>query len=230
MKITKVTFTGADDRTAVQELADLSELYPFVEWGILFSKNKEGQPRYPSRSKILDFSSIGIPLSAHFCGWHSRSVMEGQNFRLIDELPESFKRIQINYNFHREKNWQVKWVVDYAYNHPERSIIFQANQSNAAAVHLIDSVIKSDNIHFLYDSSGGRGSQIKEIHPPFRTYTGYSGGLSPANVEEVALKIQHNRLKNEVWLDMESGVRTEDKFDLSKAESVSNSINRVSFL
>lgn len=220
MKIDKVTITGADDKTERAELYALWQHYPFVEWGVLFSKSKEATPRYPSRTKILEFAAWGMPLSAHFCGWHSREVMEGNNFRLVEELPQDFKRIQINYNFHKSDGWQIKGILEWAYNHPERAIIFQYNQSNAAACELMMAKLSSDNIHFLYDSSGGRGTAIDEIRPPFRTYTGYSGGIHPDNIHQVAQKIYKNRLKYNVWIDMESGVRTENEFDTDKVGEV----------
>lgn len=163
MKVDKVTITGADDKTDLAELYALWLHYPFVEWGILFSDSREGSSRYPARTKILEIASQGMPLSAHFCGWHSREVMEHQNFKLIDELPESFKRVQINYNFWKSSDWEVKWIIDYAYNNPQRAIIFQQNGSNAPAMELIRAQQLSNNIHFLYDSSGGRGVAIDEL-------------------------------------------------------------------
>jgi hypothetical protein len=220
MQINRVTITGADDRTDLAELYAMWQLYPFVEWGILFSKSKEATPRYPSKTKILEFASLGIPLSAHFCGWHSRSIMEEQNFRLIDELPSDFSRVQVNYNFHNSNGWQVKWVIDYAAKHPERSIIFQANGSNGAAIELIRANLRSNNIHFLYDSSGGRGTEIDTIYPPFETYTGYSGGIHPGNIEAVIAKLIRHKSKKNIWIDMESGVRTLNYFDPEKVDEV----------
>jgi phosphoribosylanthranilate isomerase len=220
MILDRVTITGADDKTDRAELYAMWLLYPFVEWGVLFSKSKEGSPRYPTQTKISEVASFDMPLSAHFCGWYSRSIMEEQNLRIIDNLPPNFKRIQLNYNFQKENNWRLKPIIDYAAHHPERSIIFQANQSNGAAIQLIRATMNSDNIHFLYDSSGGRGVELSNILPPFETYTGYSGGLHPGNVEAVVQKILNHKLKRNVWIDLESGVRTENNFDPGKANEV----------
>ena len=38
MKLTRVTITGADDSVEPRALAELSEAFPFVEWGLLMSK------------------------------------------------------------------------------------------------------------------------------------------------------------------------------------------------
>jgi hypothetical protein len=139
---------------------------------------------------------------------------------LIDELPNDFGRVQINYNFHKSDGWQVKWIIDYAADHPERSIIFQANNSNGAAIELIRAKLRSTNIHFLYDSSGGRGTEIDTIYPPFETYTGYSGGIHPGNIEPVVTKLIRYKSRSNIWIDMESGVRTENDFDPEKVGEV----------
>jgi len=220
MRIDRVTITGADEMTDPAELHAMETHYPFVEWGILFSKSKEATPRYPSQKKITEISSFGLKnLSAHFCGWYSSQVMEANNFKLLEDL-QAFNRVQINYNFSKSKDWQVKWIIDWAKEHPEKSIIFQSNGSNLRATSLISSCIISPNIHFLYDSSGGRGLSTAEILPPYRTYTGYSGGLNPDNIRAFMQKVYTNGHPATVWVDMESGVRSENYFDTYKVDEV----------
>ena len=46
------TLTGADDSTNIAELLALSEILPFVEWGVLVSPSHTGTGRYPSRGWI----------------------------------------------------------------------------------------------------------------------------------------------------------------------------------
>lgn len=48
----RVTITGADDSTDISQLVELSQEFPFVEWGILVSRRSEGGPRFPSREWI----------------------------------------------------------------------------------------------------------------------------------------------------------------------------------
>jgi hypothetical protein len=43
----RVTITGADDSTSIDEMLALSRRFPFVEWGILVSKRHEGSYRFP---------------------------------------------------------------------------------------------------------------------------------------------------------------------------------------
>lgn len=226
MKINRVTITGPDDKTNIQELVELTQKYPFVEWALLFSKNREGTQRYPSESWVSEVVKHGLPLSAHFCGNWAREVLEKQNFALIAFL-ENFQRVQLNYNFKHSKNWDLesfimfcKYGLDFMRGTKlEKSVILQYNKSNSEVINQIKQVPKS--VDFLYDASGGRGTVIKEIEPPIlESYTGYAGGIGPENVGEICELITNHNSQDEVWIDMETAVRTENELDLSKVEEV----------
>ena len=219
MYIDRVTITGADDNDNPEELKMLSEQYPFVEWGLLFSRGKKGTARYPSSERIADFLSSGVRLSAHFCGWYSREVLENKNYSLLTAL-KNFHRVQINYNFSLSNNWDLQPLLEWFFGHPSLSVIFQVNKANADVIDRLHNVDFPENIHFLYDSSGGRGTVIQRIEPVFVNYTGYSGGIGPDNVEAVLRKIIDYPNPAKVWIDMESGVRTGDRLDLKKVEAV----------
>lgn len=224
MKINRVTITGADDYTSLLDLSNLSAVCPFVEWGILFSKSKEGTERYPSASKIEYFSALGLQLSAHFCGWYSKEVLEKRNYSILEKL-DGFARVQINYNFQNSTGWDLRPFIDWIIKHPAISIIFQANKANAHTIGFLEGMDTPQNIHFLYDSSGGRGSVISEIKKPFGNYTGYSGGIGPNNITSVVKKINEYPNTQQVWVDMETGVRTDNKLDIQKVCDVLQVIN-----
>ena len=67
-----VTLTGADDSIRPAELADLSEEFPFVEWGILCSASKAGVPRFPSYKWMTHLRHLAqrgkVRLALHLCG------------------------------------------------------------------------------------------------------------------------------------------------------------------
>jgi phosphoribosylanthranilate isomerase len=222
MNITKVTITGADDSTDRVALWDLFQEFPFVEWGILFSKSKIGTPRYPSVSWLSDFFKLSVPCAAHFCGWHSREVVEQGNTNLLDTAALNFNRIQINFTFKWSKSWDLIPVLRWAKNNPDTSLIFQVNNSNREAIETIEQAKVSNNIDLLYDNSGGKGKVIEILEPPFPlSFTGYSGGISPENIEEVAnMLFVYFDNDTDVWIDMESGVRTDDQLDLKKVRQV----------
>lgn len=224
MKIDRITFTGADDRTYSDEMAAISALYPQVEWGILFSIKKQGTPRYPTGSWITELASRNLPLSAHFCGWYSRQVLEEMDYSLIDTLPSAFTRVQLNYNFSKSKDWHMPPLLDFISSRPGMAFIFQANNANAKVISMLECLCMA-NIHILHDSSGGRGIELSDLPKPFSKYTGYSGGIHPGNFRGIAKRIL-GRIEpttpfyDFVWVDMESGVRTEEVFDLRKVMQI----------
>jgi hypothetical protein len=215
MQIDKVTITGADDRTNYNDLLNLQEDFPFVEWGILFSESKEGKNRYPSTEHRNKQFIGGLNLSAHFCGWWARQVLEECNYRLIDDLPPQYKRIQLNYNFNTSTKFNLKKLREYMDGVGDR-IILQYNRSNKPALDIwLREHSVSSKFHFLYDASGGRGTEIDRIEQPIGGhYTGYAGGLSIDNLDKICCDIRRVKSDTKVWVDLESGARTGDKFDL----------------
>jgi hypothetical protein len=49
---------------------------------------------------------------------------------------------------------------------------------------------------------------------------GYAGGINENNIVEFATKISENREPHSSWLDLESGARTGDKFDVDKVHRI----------
>lgn len=223
MRINKVTITGADDDIEHTWLHVLTEKYSFVEWGILFSKSRQGQHRYPTDKCINKFLSLDN-LSAHFCGWWAKEILENKDFDLITHLSSSFKRVQLNYNFQKSTGWNLEPLIKYAQNNPNRAIVLQYNKSNSWPLNYLMGSHLPENLHFLYDSSGGRGTHIKEVAKPFDNYTGYSGGINIENIESIIGSISNfgdaTYDDRNVWIDMESGVRVDDKFNLFLAEDI----------
>lgn len=227
MQINRVTITGADDKTDIQDLIDLTKQFPFVEWGILFSGSKQGQSRYPSHSTIGNIAASALPLSAHFCGSYSRDVLENGKIGMLLETYKYFDRVQLNYNFSINTKWSTDFLaLKYWAENPSKGIILQSNKANSELIRDLAELPRwvgasFKNLHFLHDSSGGRGREIVNIPLCYpKNYTGYSGGIGPHNVTEICKMIyQYNSTKN-VWIDMESGVRTNDQLDISKVFEV----------
>jgi hypothetical protein len=223
MKIDKVTITGADDMITYLDLLTLQEDFPFVEWGVLFSESRAGNKRYPSANHRKNHFIGGLNLSAHFCGWWAKQVLEEGNFNLISNLPDQYKRVQLNYNFaNSHASWKLKELSNFASSEDNRRIIIQYNRSNQPHV---DAWLSRDSvpskIHFLYDASGGRGTEIKSIEPPIGGhYTGYAGGLSLENIDPVCCDIGRVTNDSSVWVDLETGARTNDQFDLKKTREI----------
>lgn len=220
MNINRVTITGADDNIDISLMKQFSAKYPFLEWGILFTQSKIGEPRFPTASWRQDFAELKLRASAHFCGFFSRQILENQNFQLLTNYSKIFKRFQLNYNFKASKGYDLKPLLEFAKENPSIEIILQYNNSNKK---VLDKYAKEypSNIHFLYDSSGGRGIAMKEVGAPlFKAYTGYSGGITPDNVIDILDQIEEVPFNTNTWIDMEGGVRTDDVLDLRKVQEV----------
>lgn len=222
MIINKVTFTGADDNTDIKLMQQIQKEFSFVEWGILISSNS-GRNRYPSEDFILNLKDKKLNLALHICGKHSRNIMSDG---IIDIKYDFFNRYQINFNFlhtpHNLENYK-KLVTTF----PDKKFILQYNLSNDLAIKTILSMVETHNTNILYDSSGGRGTELKSIKGPYSgIYTGYSGGLNPTNIDDICSKLWNHENDSNVWIDMETGVRTDDIFDLDKVYSVLQKVDK----
>jgi len=167
MKIKYVTLTGADDKTNIEDMILLSKKYPFVEWGILFSKSKQGVERYPSSNWInLLQKSVGINLSAHLCG---KLVSNFLNCDLNLKQFEMFNRIQLN--LFKKSVSKVCSSNDFlcSVNKTEKPIIVGGNYEDVA--------LNNFSFNPLFDSSGGNGVSPKKWIKPFgNVFCGYACG------------------------------------------------------
>lgn len=218
MIIDRITLTGADDFVEVNDLGELSLSFPFIEWALLFSPNN-GRERYPSQDFIDRMCVEFDNLSAHFCGAYARELTESNDWQRIDCLDDSFKRVQINYNFSHNNKWDMEQLLVNIATRPHLSFILQYNKSNSKVLDSITHLPK--NLHFLYDASGGRGEEITKIEPPIHgLYTGYAGGICPENAENIMKSIIDFPNEAKVFIDMESGIRTNNRLDIGKIESI----------
>lgn len=218
--INKVTITGADDSIRPEELVHLTEEFSFVEWGILVSRKNFGTHRFPSKDwldKLLQFPEQ--QLSAHLCGAYVREFLKG-NFGFKDELStlfDSVKRIQIN--THGEPHeWNARPIFDFITAHPKKEFIFQYDNVNTD---LFEVLAKDGltNISALYDLSHGAGLLPQQWPKPLSfAKCGYAGGLSPENLESQILAIESIVGNTEIWIDMETHVRSnmDSLFDTAK--------------
>lgn len=198
MKPWITTFTGAGDDTDITEMLAISAHYP-VEWGILFSTKRQGlDPRYPSDPSR--FVRPGLRIAAHLCGDHARAVMERQRTKIPLRL---FDRVQVN---HGDPNLAAVAELQRTIGRP---CIVQVR----GAFRPEDTMAPFQ----VFDASGGRGIAPAEWprHPGF--LVGYAGGLGP---DTVSAALEAIATDWPYWIDMESGVRSDDRFDLTKCRRV----------
>jgi hypothetical protein len=224
MILDRVTITGADDRTDPAELARLSERYPFVEWGILISDAKGGEPRHPSlewRQRLAEIAAVsarGLRLAAHLEGSLARKAMlEGSDeFFTGTYHAEIFGRVQLNGFSSVAKTARCPVVK----RHTTHAFIFQVQSEDAYAAAVRHGTARASNVGVLFDKSGGKGeTPARWPEPKVDLYTGFAGGIAPGKVDAVCEAIRGYRFAP-FWIDMEANVRTGDVLDLAKVERV----------
>lgn len=221
-----VTFTGADNSIKPEHLYHLHDAYEGMEFGILFSESREGQPRYPTRDWIWELLQIdrGIALSAHLCGGSFRRYATESHEYEDQFLHDHFKRIQLNMNWQRVDDLTRQLLRMKIESNPKTQYIIQENKNNRFAYRYFEGL---SNVAILFDASGGRGKEIHNLpYPIAGFFCGYAGGLSPENVHRLEGELQPVIRNGSTWIDMESGVRTGEKFDVGKVEDVMEQVGR----
>lgn len=196
-----ITFTGIDNDTDISVLRRIASQRP-VEFGVLVSPVRQGTDhRYPTLDKIEEFIAADLPLSLHICGGYSRGIMMGERPDIGVDVTK-FKRIQIN---HQSPD-------------PERTARYAEYYGVRPILQTDDVAFPSDDrIDWLYDPSRGRGLAVGQWPEYPNRFVGYAGGISEQNIKSV---IDQVRATGDYWLDMETSVRTLDKFDYAKVEKI----------
>lgn len=238
MYLDTVTITGIDDSVDRNDLYNLSDEYSFVEWGMLYYEEKMNRPRFPSwywMTQFIHHKPKYVKCSAHLCGKHiTETFLNCDKWnKTYSEFISDFNRIQLNLRTDNTPSQfnHVSNAINYLNKlHPDIQIITQYREDNA---YLIDDLTtkflqgRLPKLNFLYDESGGNGVETWNywMHPVDYAYCGYAGGISPDNIDNVMSKLFDIVPEDtHIWIDMESGVRTEDQFDLEKVEYILDTI------
>ena len=219
--IERVTFTGADNSVHPVELAQISEAYPWVEWGILFPSGTQGYGRFPNFNWVSELEKIKktlptMNLSMHLCEpMVYQLVTEGLPLEKImkeHSIPNIFSRAQINTH---GMTYRINDAfIEEMGRHPEIEFILQVDEGNHFMYDL-----ELENVAVFQDFSSGAGIfENSWLDFGDRKY-GYSGGLN-INTLPLAIEVWDKRDKTINWIDMETGIRTKGKFDLAKVREV----------
>ena len=237
-KLDRVTITGADDGVEPGALISLSKEFPFVEWGVLASASKTGDPRYPSLAWQGWFREAFIAAkvrpSLHLCGGWVRHLLVGDIDPMVFQLINGFARVQLNFRADRtackpeQAMAALATLRDASVFHEDLQFLFQLDAQDGNQ-HLEDICLayvneygEPSNMFGLFDASGGQGIFPRTWPNPIYKadevfdYHGYAGGLGPDNLEQELPRIAEAAQGTRFWIDMESGVRTNDAFDLTK--------------
>jgi hypothetical protein len=216
--LTGVTITGADDAVDPGELEKLSQEFPFVEWGVLFSFKRTSTPRYPGRAwveEVTDRARFGrnLRLSAHVCGERARMLLLGDGAGMP---VHGFRRVQIN-GYPGEGAGER--FLEMAGRASVEFILQVRAEADLVRVAEDARRLGDSRASLLFDPSGGRGVEaFRWPRGPAGVRLGYAGGIKPSTVEDVLAAI--GPVDATFWIDMESGVRVGDRLDLGLCREV----------
>lgn len=213
--LTQITFTGVDAMTDICALQEIQREFPLVEFGVLIAGHFGG--RCPDKGYIRELSCSGLNLSLHVCGKYTKELLQTGCWDIIREASDDlkgFSRCQLNVSGRKPKEGTKTIVCP-----PElQEVIIQQRPDDTQ---IFDSLLCKNHISILMDSSGGRGIDTDII--PFRYHkVGYAGGIYYGNVRDKLSILFSLEEVETFWIDMESGVRTDDWFDVQKVRKVLN--------
>lgn len=206
------TFTGVDDSTKLLDLFIISNAYGSqVEWGVLYSEDRQGNGRYPSfltidkiAKDINDPNMLEGRFALHVCGAISiNKLLYGDKESHVYKTAMAFPTIQLNL---KADGISVDQLEHFIEEHHDKIIITQHNAYN---FHLNKRLAKYPNHRSLVDYSGGRG-WFNSVVPPvlLGDIQGISGGLNIDNIVNKMEQVEQTLPANKpYWFDMESGVR-----------------------
>lgn len=203
-----ITFTGVDRHELLPGMIELAEKYP-IEWGILIDPEQTDKQLFPIADEINRITSSALRFSAHVCGEPAIDIANGRK----PEIDLSgFSRLQLNHS--REGSSEEAIANAYAYS---------VGAGLRLALQCQGEFPSDGRCDWLYDVSFGTGIKVTEWPTLSKSYPfcGFSGGLSTDTVTNAlaSFKTGSSDTAN-FWIDMESGVRTDDLFDLDKCKQI----------
>lgn len=232
MKLCHITFTGIDVNTNIQDLEDIQRKYPLAEFGVLYSYHwYENGNRYLNPALLNNLRGSGLNLSMHLCGSAAHDAAIGDWAKIHEHTflnADMFKRFQLNVSNRKDNPEVCHLPMIYG-----QEVIIQ--QKDVNHLDLYKNTINNWNwdphhkraFSVLLDASGGQGIDTPVEILNTHHKVGYAGGINPDNVEDKLSYILHHEQPGEFWIDMESGVRTNDWFDIDKVVKVLETCDRV---
>lgn len=219
MKLKYVSITGADDGVNIGDLNDIAQECPFVEWALLLMPEREGLSRFPTarwRQEFLERYE-GRHKALHLCGNAFARFVDDDRGTLASM--EGFGRIQLNLEFaDMGRKIDPEKLIAQIKKYPAFEFIIQYTDKSA---NLLPALRVIPHHSILFDQSAGRGVAPESWPLPLPGHScGYAGGITPDNVTAHLEKIAAACGDQTVWIDMESGMRTDDCFDLDKVRRV----------
>lgn len=214
--VSRVTIVGADDSIPPEELFNITNEFPFVEFGINVAPGPPS-PRFPSQ-RWLDLlaaachrstANKNIAVAGHISGPWVGEIFQGKwpypgpgsDFSSI------VSRWQLNTNGigHQYNIKKLVKVLKYQ-NAVAGEIVFQHDGKNTAAIETCQA--EGVRLSLLSRIPNSRGIQAPSPPPHLGGQNGYAGELSSANLES-RLRALEPFNEGPVWLAVETHMRTD---------------------
>lgn len=221
----RITLTGLDARTDLSQLASRITGYD-IEFAVLVRRAQDNGPRYPSQ-EVIDRIVDAFPgrVALHICGTAARvALLDGSfNHTWLKNRQGKIRRIQVNGRVSRPELYvlldRYGAEVDIITQHcgPNSDLAGCEVRRHPRGVH--------GDHEVLVDDSGGTGKvPDRRVPPRTKKRYGFAGGLSPETIpRELPLILEHNA----TWIDMESGLRSNDWFDIGRAVAAIEAVDAV---
>ena len=208
---TFIAFTGVDRLDLLPGMQRLSSRYP-IEWGVLIDDAKEDILFAGPDVRAQLLAAPGLHYAAHVCG-EQAGLIANDPARATINLA-GFQRLQVNHGFSGSSAAQI-----------ENCVSFGRRQTIRTMLQTLGDFPGDARLDWLYDTSFGTGKAPERwpAIPDRGPFCGYSGGIRADNVAAVLDAIAAPA-GAQFWIDMESGVRTDGRFDLAKCEAVCRAV------
>jgi hypothetical protein len=241
--MTILSFTGVDDATDINALVRELTEYRMVggsiqfDLGVIFFPEKQGMARNPGYLRRLEIRNQFYS-TVHLCGrdifcsiLHRDSLVSGKHMEELKQYP----CIQVNINA-RGKVFDTSNVHE-VYSSllkecPESNLVLQFHPaSEYDIISYLDKIEEQcdektiGRIQILLDESLGRGKTRNSWGVPNRLKNyniRIAGGINAGNIDDIYKQYTDANKKSPYVIDMESGIRTNDQFDIEKVMRVIN--------
>ncbi|UAL09325.1 phosphoribosylanthranilate isomerase [Caulobacter segnis] len=208
-----IAFTGVDHPDLLPGMLRLSARYP-IEWGVLVDPAQEDKAPFPdAETRAALLAARELRWAAHVCGAAARAIVADPMSAPL--APAGVQRVQVNHGFQGSDAAQVAAARDYGRRLGVRTVLQSQGDFPAET-----------GVDWLFDVSFGAGVRPNRWPAPPAAggpFGGYSGGIGPDTVGDILARIAAPQGAL-YWIDMESGVRTDGAFDLSKCEAVCRAV------
>jgi hypothetical protein len=221
MPMTDCTVSGIDETTPLVELAVVSDIYPYAEWGFLYWPKRQGTPgRYPSVARIQRaFNELPpyVRVALHVCGSGVAQLLDGERVvcGIFEQVRARGGRVQLNFDA-LEARVDLDQLRQFMLARASVVFITRHSENHTPVIKALAGVA---NHAIVLDASPGREIS-PQAWPPATALLpcGYAGGLGPDNLGQQLPRIYEAAGKAEFWIEMEGRLRDEhDRFSMTLA-------------